>query len=975
MAPQGNKDKQQRPGVGAGLKNMGNTCFLNAVLQCLTYTPSLANYLLSREHSQSCVQPGTCVMCRVQEHVRKVLHATGSAIVPVDVITALPEIGGRFRLGAQEDAHEFLRCTLDAMQRVCLCDGSLDTSCQQTVIHQIFGSFLRSRVWCSSCQVVSDAYEPFLDVLLDIKAAASLSEALDKFVKPELLDARSGFRCRHCGQMTAASKRLTIHWAPKVLTVGLKRFENVSGGKISKVVKYPKVLDLGPYTTAGEAQRYSLYAVLVHKGESCHSGHYFCYIKASDGLWYKMDDSSVTPCDVDTALQQEAYLLFYVRTEQRSPSQLHLAWVEDEAEEISLPVPDTMAQQLETDSWYSAGEKEEGQEMVEDAPEDLGEDQDLEWLRDVIVNLSPSVLMSLQDVSQAEKILRCVHRNVEHVRTEPSRFVLRSVLGLLSECCPEETVQTLLMISPSCDNAALAMWEMLLSLPSTSVTVLDRLLSVIQGWRAKCAVPSARQVLSRLSQRPRCQGILELLFPRLLMSLIYKVSLGTVILGQEPPQADEASPLGVAVEGVKALLDAAGFQGHVQNIQKEGGWDMMLDVDTLERGVSLLAREMRKSPAKQRYLLFQHVKEILDQRREWQLNFAMTFYTELLGCQGLGKDLSDVRLLRSYLSHGNQTVRLLALGGLVALSGDPQMAREMRDSSVLDRILMCLKDPSTNIRMGALQLFQTMMRLLKRKEASPVALLLVEKLPALFGDESGQVQELSLSLFGEMMKAVASRDRGEMKKTIRRVMVSLFLHMYTESRSMAEASGKGLLICAKFLGWRNLKRAVKKKKTWLIGETLVRTTPRCQGLGWTRDAPCAQGVGVPGGEGVGWAEGLLWHTGNALCQPHDMPLGTLQLKQDRSRVGDYVRFSLPYLRDSRASVRAEAMRFMGTAAQLLGRNPPKETLEVLWNVVKPFDKDPDASVRSQAGETLHILQTVTELQRQRWSLRRLCFWR
>ncbi|XP_071610862.1 ubiquitin carboxyl-terminal hydrolase 17-like protein 6 isoform X2 [Heliangelus exortis] len=165
------------------------------------------------------------------------------------------------------------------MQRVCLCDGSLDMSCQQTVIHQIFGSFLRSRVWCSSCQVVSDAYEPFLDVLLDIKAAASLSEALDKFVKPKLLDARSGFRCRHCGQMTAASKRLTIHWAPKVLTVGLKRFEDVSGRKISKVVMYPKVLDLGPYTTAGEAQRYSLYAVLVHKGESCHSGHYFCYIK------------------------------------------------------------------------------------------------------------------------------------------------------------------------------------------------------------------------------------------------------------------------------------------------------------------------------------------------------------------------------------------------------------------------------------------------------------------------------------------------------------------------------------------------------------------------------------------------------------------------------------------------------------------------------------------------------------------------
>ena len=37
--------------VGAGLQNMGNTCYLNASLQCLTYTPPLANYMLSREHS------------------------------------------------------------------------------------------------------------------------------------------------------------------------------------------------------------------------------------------------------------------------------------------------------------------------------------------------------------------------------------------------------------------------------------------------------------------------------------------------------------------------------------------------------------------------------------------------------------------------------------------------------------------------------------------------------------------------------------------------------------------------------------------------------------------------------------------------------------------------------------------------------------------------------------------------------------
>lgn len=40
--------------VGCGLGNLGNTCFLNSVLQCLTYTPPLFNYVTSGQHNKRC---------------------------------------------------------------------------------------------------------------------------------------------------------------------------------------------------------------------------------------------------------------------------------------------------------------------------------------------------------------------------------------------------------------------------------------------------------------------------------------------------------------------------------------------------------------------------------------------------------------------------------------------------------------------------------------------------------------------------------------------------------------------------------------------------------------------------------------------------------------------------------------------------------------------------------------------------------
>lgn len=306
-----------------GLLNCGNSCYANAVLQCLTCTKPLLIYLLKRTHSSGCCSKNWCLMCELEQLVM-MLRESIDPLSPSGILLHLRTINNQIGDGSQEDAHEFLRLLVTSMQSICLEEMGgeklLDPFLQETTfIQHTFGGRLRSKVKCLNCQHESERYENIMDLTLEIFGwVESLEDALTQFTALEDLDGDNMYRCESCASYVRARKQLSIDEAPNILTIVLKRFQEGSYGKINKCVRFPEMLDMIPYMTGTNdiPPLYVLYAMVVHMDtlNASFSGHYVSYVKDMQGNWFRIDDAEVQQVPMGQVMSEGAYILFYTRS-------------------------------------------------------------------------------------------------------------------------------------------------------------------------------------------------------------------------------------------------------------------------------------------------------------------------------------------------------------------------------------------------------------------------------------------------------------------------------------------------------------------------------------------------------------------------------------------------------------------------------------------------------------------------------------
>ena len=354
-----------------GLVNLGNTCYINTIIQCFLSLPQIRNYYISDLFLQNLKPTGNfkkinalkylhshylgfnpsdifrdlaiafCKLARtmwsplpcetdVQTSLASFVNAISVCsngktkhneifISPASTLNVL--MLSDFRGNLQHDAQEFASWLLVALHES-------EKPSPPSMLASLFRGTLTSSLNCSNkhCGYISVTPNEFSILTLHFPKGDglyTLEYLLKNFVAQEPLTGDNIATCRNCGHQSASSKTLSILTAPLLLLVHLKRFHS-DGRRRNNPVSFPlHGLRLPTADTATAAtSTYDCVAISHHYG-----AHYTALAqRGARNSWFYFNDlaTSAVPQEPPIHLRNtHAYLLFYIR---RAPciSHLHL---------------------------------------------------------------------------------------------------------------------------------------------------------------------------------------------------------------------------------------------------------------------------------------------------------------------------------------------------------------------------------------------------------------------------------------------------------------------------------------------------------------------------------------------------------------------------------------------------------------------------------------------------------------------------